>query len=175
MTRAGAHDKGEALLRRGELHAEAGLPAAAGWQRAAAAAVGARLVRLRHGRRPRPGRARDARCGSAGCMRPARPASTSSSPPTGTGQVLLQPIALFYDRKAPPYFVSIAARAAPDFRALSRTAPSLLVENAARGSRRPTAPLARRRLLRSRRGKRRGTALLTTIEVERELAAAPAG
>jgi hypothetical protein len=89
----------------------------------------------------------------------------------GADQVLLQPSALFYDRKAQPYFVSIAARAAPDFRS---PRPGLRPDH---GGRRPNAHPAsavaaedRQRLFpQTAWESAAGTALLTPLDVEREI------
>ena len=95
----------------------------------------------------------------------------------GAGQVLLHPTAQFYDRKAQPYFISIAARAAPDSRAPDPDCALVVVENAGTRLLHPPAPLGTANDC-SRKDVWEGvagTALLTTNEIERELAASPSG
>lgn len=87
-------------------------------------------------------------------------------------QVLLQPFALFYDRKAQPYFVSIAARAAPDFRAPDPGCALLVVEDGQVRTVRPLSPLATANdcTRKATWQEATGTVLLTTQDVEREIA-----
>ena len=82
---------------------------------------------------------------------------------------------MFYDRAARPYFVSIAARAAPDDRANDPDCALVAVENGGTRIVRPPAPLATANdcTRKSAWEGAAGTALLTTPEVERELAAGP--
>jgi len=90
---------------------------------------------------------------------------------TGAEQVLLQSSARFYDRQARPYFVSIAARAAPDFRAPDPDCALITVENGRTRTLRPPSPLATAHdcLLKTVWEAAARTALLTPLEVEREI------
>jgi hypothetical protein len=92
----------------------------------------------------------------------------------GAEQVLLHPFALFYDRKAQPYFVSIAARAAPDFRAPDPDCALIVVENGRTRTLRPPAPLATANdcSLKTAWESAAGTTLSTHHDVEREITAA---
>jgi len=93
----------------------------------------------------------------------------------GSDQVLLQPFALFYDRKGQPYFVSIAARAAPDFQAPDPDCALISVENGRTRIVHPPAPLATANdcTLKASWQQAAGVTLLTTTDVEREIAAGP--
>jgi len=90
---------------------------------------------------------------------------------TGAEQVLLQSSAQFYDRKAQPYFVSIAARAAPDFRAPDPDCGLITVENGRTRILHPPSPLATANDCSRKTAweSAAGTALPTPLEVEREI------
>ena len=89
----------------------------------------------------------------------------------GADQVLLQPSALFYDRKAQPYFVSIAARAAPDFRTPDPDCALITVEDGRTRTLHPPSPLKTANDCSHKTAweSAAGTALLTPPEVEREI------
>ena len=92
---------------------------------------------------------------------------------TGAGQVLFQPFPLFYDRKARPYFVSIATRAASDFRAPDPDCTLVVVESGGTRILRPPSPLATANdcARKSAWESAAGTNLLTSSDIEREIAA----
>jgi hypothetical protein len=78
---------------------------------------------------------------------------------------------LFYDRKAQPYFVSIAARAAPDFRSPDPDCALITVEDGRTRTLRPPSPLKTANDCSHKTAweSAAGTALLTPLDVEREI------
>ena len=91
---------------------------------------------------------------------------------TGPDQVLFQPFVLFYDRKAQPYFVDIAAGATSSLQSPDPDCALLVVENGQVRTVRPLSPPATA-LDCTRKAtwqEATGTTLLTTQDVEREIA-----